>query len=153
MNEWDADKIEALTAQPYWIVDILPKQVPPDRSRQYATEEKWFLKEENLRKIRTAQAEVLIKLNCYFDLNAVGFEEETDIPITPEQLERMIAKGKGVLQIAAEPAETLITLDHGDTYFTVYSTSEELLELLRKLAEGSGLYVWQPADNQSQTEG
>ena len=147
MNEWDADKIEVLMAQPYWIADILPKQVPSDRSRPYAAAEKWFLKDENRRKIRTVQAEVLIKLNCYYDLKAVEFKEETDDCLTPEQLEQMITEGEGVLEIVAESEETLITLDHGDTYFTVYSTSEELLELLRKLAEGSGLFIWKPADN------
>ena len=147
MNEWDTDRIDALMEQPYWIVDILPNQVPSDRSKPYAAAEKWFLNDKNRRKIRTVQAEVLIRLNCYFDLKAVGFEVKTDDCLTPEQLERMITEGEGVLQIAAESAKTLITLDHGDTYFTVYSTSEELLALLRKLAEGSGLFVWKPADN------
>ena len=147
MSKWDAGRIDALMEQPYWIVDILPKQVPPDRSKSYAAAEKWFLNDKNRRKIRTVQAEVLIRLNCYYDLKAVRLEEETDDCLTSEQLERVITEGEGVLQIAAESAETLITLDHGDTYFTVYSTSEELLALLRKLAEGSGLFVWKPADN------
>ena len=36
--------IEELLSKPYWIVDILPKQVPANSGGQYFTIEKYFLK-------------------------------------------------------------------------------------------------------------
>ncbi len=147
MKEWDENKIEELLAQPYWIVDILPKQVPQDRAQQYAAVENWYLKTENLRHIRKAQAEVMIRLCGYYDLKVIMLEgNETEIIPTPSELELIITEGKGNLQILAESEETLITLDHEDTYFTVFSRSEELLKLLKRLVEGSGLFFWKPEE-------
>ena len=46
------DRIEELLQTPYWIIDILPKQVPKDSPGQYFAVEDFFLKEE-LSEMRT----------------------------------------------------------------------------------------------------
>ena len=38
--------IEELLEKPYWIIDILPKQVPKDSPGKYFTVEDFFLKEQ-----------------------------------------------------------------------------------------------------------
>ena len=40
--------------------------------------------------------------------------------------------------------DTLITSEPDDTYMTVYNASEELLDLIRKIAMSEGPFVWQP---------
>ena len=61
-----ADLIENLLSKPYWLIDVLPKQVPAGSAGQYFKAERYFLSwfDEISRKF----ARVLIRLNCYYDL-------------------------------------------------------------------------------------
>ena len=40
------DRIEELLQTPYWIIDILPMQVPKDSAGQYFAVEDYYLKEK-----------------------------------------------------------------------------------------------------------
>ena len=59
--------IEKILEKPYWIIDILPKQVPKDSSGQYFAIEDFFLKEQ-LSEIKKKHINVILKLNCYRDI-------------------------------------------------------------------------------------
>ena len=50
---------------PYWIIDILPAQVPRDAAGQYFAVERWFLQPERLAEIKEKHLRVILKLNCY----------------------------------------------------------------------------------------
>ena len=59
--------IEELLQRPYWIIDILPRQVSADSPGQYFTVERYF------RTVRRAEVQrrklfLLLKLNCYCSL-------------------------------------------------------------------------------------
>ena len=56
--------IEKLLEKPYWIIDILPKQVPKDSPGQYFAIKDFFLKEQ-LSEIKKKHINVILKLNCY----------------------------------------------------------------------------------------
>jgi hypothetical protein len=62
----------------------------------------------------------------------------------PEQLHAWLVREHRDLCILLPGEETLITIDHGDTYMTVYNPGEKLLALLGQLAQASGLFLWQP---------
>lgn len=57
--------IEELLETPYWIIDILPKQVPADGPGQYFTIESYYLKGRRLEAIKQKHINVMLKLNCY----------------------------------------------------------------------------------------
>ena len=63
--------IEELLEKPYWIIDILPKQVLKDSAGQYFAIEGFFLKEQ-LREIKKKHIGVILKLNCYVDISIDG---------------------------------------------------------------------------------
>ena len=67
--------IDELLQKPYWIIDILPMQVPKDSPGQYFAVEKYFLEEERLSEIKQKHIHVILKLNCYRDLS---IDEETE---------------------------------------------------------------------------
>ena len=58
--------IEELLEQPYYIMDILPMQVPTDSGRQYFKVEQYYL--NHVERLSCLFADVLLKLNCYYDL-------------------------------------------------------------------------------------
>ena len=60
--------IEELLQSPYWIIDILPAQVPKDSPGQYFAIEDYYLQEKQLAEIKQKHINIVLKLNCYMDL-------------------------------------------------------------------------------------
>ena len=131
--------IEDLLQAPYWIVDILPAQVPTDSPGQYFAVEKYFLQERQLAEIKQKHIQLILKLNCYRDLSLD--EEETINPppqrIADEMRKRMVCIRTGDSMILSEP---------DDTHLTVFQPDSQLLELIKTLAPGEGLFVWEFGD-------
>jgi len=131
--------IDELLAKPCWIVDILPERVPDKRPGQYFAVEKYWLRDPSLRR---KQGNIIMKLNCYYDLTLVTENEEIRNPPPAVWLER---PGREYLNILVEE-HTLITADQTDTYMTVFTEDEKLLEMIRKLAAAEGLFLWKGID-------
>ena len=138
--------IEELLEQPYWVVDILPKQVPAGDAGQYFAVDEYWRDPERMPGIRKRFTALLLKLNCYYHFEV--FPGETEIPERDPLPERLAALAMGLdaawCSIRLPSEDALITMDREDTSLTVYKPSPELLELLGALAAGEGLYVWKP---------
>ena len=89
------EDIEAFLSKPYWIVDILPKQVPANGGGQYFAIEKYFLKSPHVDAIYKKFADVLLKLNCYYDIAVFIVDDDKWVENpAPEDFERMILERK-----------------------------------------------------------
>lgn len=132
--------IEELLQKPYWIIDILPGQVPADSAGQYFTVEKYFLGKDRLSEIKQKHINLVLKLNCYMD---VSIDEEKEINPSPEYIaEEMMNR---YLYIMLN--DSMILSEPDDTHLTLFNPNEETLLLIRALAAGEGLFVWQPSDS------
>ena len=130
------DIIETLLDQPYWIIDLLPKQVPAGSPGQYFAIEQYYLHKAS---IWQHKLNIILKLNCYYDVLAVVQETEYVNPF-PETMEDFIRHH--YLNIIVDGS--LIVSDPDSTYLTVYQPNDALLSLLNVLASGNGMYVWKP---------
>lgn len=126
--------IEELLNTPYWIIDILPKQVPAGSAGQYFVIEK-YLRDTQLSEIKKKHVNLILKLNCYRD---ISLDEGKEVNISPEQIAEAIHKR--YVNIMVDDA--MIVSDPEDTYLTIYNPDEDLLTLVRELASGEGMYVW-----------
>ena len=81
--------IEELLGTPYWIIDILPEQVPKDSPGQYFTIANYYLAEERLAAIKQKHINVILKLNCYRD---ISIDEETQRNPAPERVAEEMRK-------------------------------------------------------------
>ena len=138
------DIIEAFLDKPYWIIDILPMQVPAEAAGQYFKIERYFLSQ--LDGISKRFASVLVKLNCYIDIQ-VGLEEDWISNPDPGKLEQLFRNAvslRSPLSIIIGSDDALITFSGDDHYMALYGPDPELLSLIRKLASGEGLFVWGP---------
>ena len=145
--------VERLLEAPYWVIDFLPRQVPKDSGGQFFAVEKYYLEGARYERLCHQFADVLLKLNCYYDI-CVGFGQEDDWTTNPEpeKLMTMITEltpGKP-LYLMVEPADAMFVLDSDDTYWPVYNASPQLLQLLQQLVHGTGFYVWQPSQPSDQ---
>ena len=129
--------------RPYWIIDILPEQVPMYSPGRYFTVARYFQSrmDEILRKF----ASLLNKLNCYCHLE-VGWDGEsfTD-DFAPEALDRLFEKANSSpvpLYIRVNSSDAVFVYANGDHYMTLYEPAPELIRLVSKLATSEGLFVW-----------
>ena len=127
-------KIEELLQTPYWIIDVLPAQVPKDSPGQYFAIEK-YLRKEQMAVIRQKHANVILKLNCYRDIELDGEKNPEPARIAEAVRERTAYIMTGGAMILSEP---------DDTHMTLFNPDEELLGLIRDLASSEGLFVWKP---------
>ena len=126
--------IEELLNAPYWIIDILPKQVPAGSAGQYFAIEK-YLRETQLSDIKKKHVNLILKLNCYKD---ISMDEDKEINISPEKIADAIHKRYVNIMVK----DAMIVSEPEDTYLTIYNPDEDLLTLMKELASGEGMFVW-----------
>ena len=139
--------IEEYLNKPYWVIDILPKQVPADSRGQYFKIEEYYLEHPQIDHIYRKFIHILLKLNCYEDIDVSHDGDEWMTNPAPHELETALLGSmadKQMLFIILKPADVLITVSDDDTYMTVYNPTEEVLEIIGSLAGSEGLFVWQP---------
>ena len=130
--------IEELLNTPYWIIDILPKQVPAGSAGQYFAVEK-YLRDTQLSDIKKKHVNMILKLNCYRD---ISLDEDKTANIPPEQIADAIYKR--YVNIMVDDA--MIISEPEDTHLTIFNPDEELLTLVRELASAEGMFVWKNED-------
>ena len=129
--------VDELLQCPYWIIDILPSQVPAGSPGQYFEVEKYFLQSTRLEEIKEKHIDLILKLNCYRD---VAIIDETAVNPSPEHIADEMKKR----YVYIMTGESMILSEPDDTHLTVFNPDPQLLELIRQIASGEGLFVWQP---------
>ena len=141
------ERIEELLEKPYWVVDILPEQVKAGAKGQYFAIEKYFLAPERLLSLRRRFGEILLKLNCYYDM-LISFDAGETWEKNPEPetfMEKLLGlPEEAFLRALFEEEETMMDMDAGDSCMAVYNPEEGLFEKLVALSEAEGLFVWEP---------
>ena len=132
--------IDELLNYPYWIIDILPKQVPVGSPGQYFAVENYFLEGSRMAEIKQKHINTVLKLNCYMDISiddGATWNPALD-QLAEEMRERWFYIRLGDAMILTEP---------DDTHLTLFNPDEKLLNLVRAIAGSEGLFVWQPERN------
>ena len=130
--------VEELLQCPYWIIDILPSQVPADSPGQYFAVENYFLQGSRFEEIKQKHINLILKLNCYRDIS-IG--DETVINPLPDHIAGEMKKR----YLYIMTGESMILSEPDDTHLTVFNPDSQLLDLIRQIASGEGLFVWKPS--------
>lgn len=129
--------IEELMQKEYWIIDILPKQVPKNSAGQYFSIEEYYLSPERFSTIKQKHIDLVLKLNCYHDLIING----EDIKNPPPE---HIADAMRTRDVNIVIGNVVISSEADDTHMTLYNPDKELLKLTKAICSGEGLYLWKP---------
>ena len=124
---------------------MLPKQVPADSKGQYFEIEKYYREHPQIDNIYRKFTNILLKLNCYEDIDGSHDGDEWITNPAPHELKAALLKcmaDKQMFYIILKSADVLITVNGDDTYMTVYNPREEMTELIRSLAGSEGLFLW-----------
>ena len=147
MSKCFDDLIDQLLDGPYHVADVLPRQVPKDAEGQCFAVERYFTEPGRLARILEKHAEILLGLNCYYDMEITcdGGDSWEKNP-APEKLSAQVTRlsAGGFLRVVFPSAKALIDIDSGDTWMTVYGGSPDFLETAAKLSAAAGLFLWEP---------
>ena len=135
--------IDELLETPYWIIDIFPMQVPADSSGQFFKVEDYYLKKERITGIKQKHIDLVLKLNCY---RSISLDDEETLNPPPERIAEEMRKR----YLCIRTGGSLIVSEPDDIGMTLYNPDPELLELVRELVKGEGLFVWQPPAENAQ---
>ena len=112
---------------------------------QYFKAERYFL--SWLDEISWKFARILIRLNCYYDLQMSTDGETWILNESPGDLARRFEESAAShfpLSILIGSDDALVTFSGDDHYMTLSNPDEDLLELVRQCAQAEGLFVWGP---------
>lgn len=133
----------------YYIIDILPKQVPASSTGQYFKIERYFLNGPQFEEIIKKFSSLLIKLNCYFDLTVYCGKVVSDTNPSPEDichfLKESVRNHKPVLfYMNKDKGQFHIDFSGDDHYMGLVLPYlyPGLLGLIKQLATAEGLFVW-----------
>lgn len=129
------NNVDELLQKPYWVIDILPEQVPRESKGQFFEIESYFLEKNNLTSIKQKHINMLLKLNCYYQISIDG-----DVNPSPERIVKAVMERS--VQIRAD--EAMILSEPDELHMTVYNPDEKMVKLILAISSGEGLFVWKP---------
>ena len=139
--------IGELLERPYRIADIFPRRVGRDAPGQYFAVDRYFRGRARMEALHRRMAEVLLRLNCYYDM-AVSFDDCETWERNPDPAvfaERLAAlSGNQFLRVVFPDERAMIDVEPDDTWMTVYGTQGEMTETVRQLAMAEGFFLWEP---------
>ena len=136
------DLAERLLEETCWVIDFLPRQVPPQSGGQYFAVERFYLANEPGRELYQTFAHLLLRLNCYTDM-VTGEGGRWTCNLPPEELYAKVSGcGNGAFLNFLLPAEdALLSLCGGDLHLTMYHPPPMLVETVGQLASALGLFL------------
>lgn len=140
--------IEEYLKRPYWVIDILPHQVPDGSKGQFFKIEQFYLSPPRIELLCAKFVHILLKLNCYDDIAVSGYDGVWTENPAPEELARWVMDRKAI-HVLLKSADAMITAGGDDLYMTVYGPDEATLRLVSTLAAAQGLFVWNPCNQAS----
>ena len=129
--------IDELLETQYWVIDILPEQVSAGAPGQYFAIERYWLEPSRLATVKRKHLDLILKLNCY---RSVSLDDEETVNPDPERIEEAVLNR----YVCILTGDSMIISEPDDLCLTLYYPDEQLLELIRPLAAGEGLFVWKP---------
>ena len=89
--------IDDYLKKPYWLIDILSKQVPANSRGQYFKMERYWLRQPQFGCICYQFTSLLMKLNCYHEISVANAESAVSVSLQSECLEKMMVSTNHLL--------------------------------------------------------
>ena len=138
--------VERLLEDDYWIIDILPSQIPIEKQAEYRALTDEYFESGKVAQLHRRYADILTMINSRFKTAMLCMPED-EWTISPDDVAVKDAvihhTERGCVDLLLPEEETLISLQAEDLYITVYHPTEKLLSLLRQAVSESGFYIWQ----------
>lgn len=134
-------RVEELLEAEYWLLDVLPEQVPADAGGSYFAVEELLRSGQHRKEFADRFARTILRMLCYWDAEVWCGEWLASSPAEVEGLVRsLMEKQTGTMDLFFPEEDALLLLNGDDLYMTVYHPSEEMRTRMSALASSEGLY-------------
>ena len=138
--------VERLLEDDYWIIDILPSQIPIEKQAEYRALTDEYFESGKVAQLHRRYADILTMINSRFKTAMLCMPED-EWTISPDDVAVKDAvihhTERGCVDLLLPEEETLISLQAEDLYITVYHPTEVIISLLQQAVSESGFYIWQ----------
>ena len=139
------NRVESCLKKPVFVIDLLPERVPQGSRGQYFSIENYWYDSKTVKKLGGKFFRILLKLNCYCDLDVCLGDEAVRNP-EPAKMQAMIRtcreRKRETLWVLVNEDEAMIMLCGDDLFLSVYGPDEKLQQLLGQLSLAEGLFFW-----------
>ena len=128
-------EVDELLEKPYWIVDILPEQVAKNSAGQYFAIEQYYLSEPKNSELRTKYANLVLKLNCYYDIVLLDdFAQDYECGELNPDPDKLVGcfvgeSAKNSVSIIIKNENTMVVSNKDDTYLVF---AERMISIHKK---------------------
>ena len=137
------DIFDSLLQTPVHIIDILPQQVPKGFGGQYFDIEEYLLQDAQRLPLFRRFAALVLKLNCYYDLEVRLGDSWQKNPPPAELVKWIVSCGENVdsyVTILIDESSSL-SIDSDSLYIACYNLTPALELLLSQLVVADGLFL------------
>ena len=138
--------VERLLEDDYWIIDILPSQIPIEKQREYRALTDEYSESGKVAELHRQYADILTFINNRFSTAMLCMPEDewTISPADTAVTDAVIRHTeRGCVDLLLPDEDVLFSLQAEDLNITVYHPTEEILSLLRQAVSKQGFYIWQ----------
>ena len=138
--------VERLLEDDYWIIDILPSQIPIEKQREYRALTDEYSESGKVAELHWQYADILTFINNRFSTAMLCMPEDewTISPADTTVTDAVIRHTeRGCVDLLLPDEDVLFSLQAEDLNITVYHPTEEILSLLRQAVSKQGFYIWQ----------
>lgn len=138
--------VERLLEDDYWIIDILPAQIPVENQREYRDITDEYFESGKVAELHRQYADILTLLSGRFNAAMLCMpEDEWKISPDANTIKDAVIRHteRGCVDLLLSDVDVLISLQAEDLYITVYHPTEEILSLLQQAVSKMGFYIWQ----------
>ncbi len=145
MHKYDI-LVEELLKNDYWVMDYLPRQVPPSSWSRFSKVETYLLNHFEEYGLRARLTAVNLKLMCYHQISVHWGEwlENPSPELVDDAIKTILENHSGWLNVLLPEEKALLVFEWDCLHLTLYHPSSELLELMGEIARSEGLFLWKP---------
>lgn len=137
------DRVDELLEKECYLIDIFPRQISEEKSRQYLALEGFYSSDEQIKKISGQFMNVILKLYAYYEFDHVidDFDELHDgFEDMVSEIEHVYEMGRGGLSILINGENSLLAVYGDSLYMCLYAPSEDMKRLTEEICLREGLY-------------
>lgn len=138
--------VERLLEDEYWIIDILPAQIPVEKQREYRVLTDEYFESGKVAELHRQYADILTLMSSRYNTAMLCMpEDEWTISPHDNAIKDAVIRHteRGCVDLLLPDEDVLISLQAEDLTITVYHPTKEILSLLQQEVSKIGFYIWQ----------
>ena len=141
-------KIDELLEKPCYVIDFLPQRVPKTSSGHFFDVEYYLLNSKKRHEMKSKYINIILKLMCYYRTSILwnGWKHHPKPADIEASISEIMENHSGTLNILFPDEDVLLVFEWDCLNFTVYNLTENMKEIVEKVALSEGFFCWKGTD-------